>query len=144
MIDMRINVSHLRELQRALRATSDGMPKAIQSAAKEAAEITVKAARANAAGTQLPERIVAVGTTRAAAVRFYGHRPKGQSRSTDAHLQEFGGRAPLFGNRKHWFTVKPRKNSGYIIYPAIGETREEVSEVFLEKLQENIDRHYSS
>lgn len=144
MIDLKINISHLRELQRALKATSDGTPKVIQEAAKEAAEITVQAARANAAGTQLPSRIVAVGTTRAAAVRFRGHRPKGQSRTTDAALQEWGGRAPLFGNRKHWFTVKPKKRDGYIIYPAIRDTREEVAEVFMEKLQENIDRHFSA
>lgn len=144
MLDVRLNVSQLRELQRALRATTDGTPRVIQTAAKEAAEITVKAARANAAGTQLPDRIVAVGTTRAAAVRFYGHRPKGRSRTTDAIVQEFGGRAPLFGNRDHWHTVKPKKKDGYILYPAIRDTRQEVAAVFLDRLEGLLARHFNA
>ncbi|MFO7294323.1 MAG: hypothetical protein C0P76_014695 [Acidimicrobiia bacterium] len=144
MLDVRLNVSQLRELQRALRATTDGTPRVIQTAAKEAAEITVKAARANAAGTQLPSRIVAVGTTRAAAIRFYGHRPKGRSRTTDAFVQEFGGRAPLFGNMDRWYTVKPRKKDGYILYPAIRDTRQEVAEAFLDRLEDLLARHFNA
>lgn len=137
-----IKVSGLRELQRALRATSEQTPKVIQSAHKDVAGIVVRQAQQNTTST-LAQRIRAVGTTRKAAVRFLGHRPRGDARTTDALLQEFGGRAPLFGDRDHWYTVKAKKKSGYIVYPAIRDTRDEVMRRYLEALDEAIRRHFS-
>lgn len=138
-----IKVEGLRELQKALRQMSDQTPKAIQAAHKSVAGIVVAAAKRNASGSTLGDRIRAVGTTRTAAVRFLGHRPRGPSRTTDALLQEFGGRAPLFGNRNHWHEVKPRRKSGYFIYPAIRDTRQQVMDAYLEELDRAIRAHWS-
>ena len=140
---MRIQVEGLRELQRALRETSDETPKAIQTAHKKVAEIVASAARRNTSSAELQSRIRTFGTTRAAGLRFLGHRPKGDARSTDAFLQEFGGRAPLFGDRQHWFTVKAKRKSGYIIYPAIADTRDQVEDAYLAELDEAIAAHWS-
>lgn len=143
MTAVHVRVAGLRETQKALRETSDQAPKAIQSAHKSVAEIVAARARSYAAGTTLPDRIKAVGTTRVAAVRFYGHRPKGTVRTTDAALQEWGGRAPLFGNREHWFEVKRKNKRGYFIYPAVRSTREKVMDVYLARLDEAINRHFT-
>lgn len=140
---VRIEIEGLRELQKALKITSEQTPRAIQEAGKSVMEIVAARARLNAAGTRLASRIKVFGTTRAAGLRFLGHRPRGRSRSTDALLQEFGGRAPLFGDRDHWYTVKPKRRSGYIIYPAIAATRDEVLERYLDVLDEAIRRHYA-
>lgn len=138
-----LRVEGLRELQRALKETSDETPKAIQTAHKAVAQIVVDEARRNAAGTTLPSRIRVSGTTRRAAVRFLGHKRKGEARTTDALLQEFGGRAPLFGDREHWHTVKPKKKGGYYIYPAIGSTRDEVMKRYLDELDKALRRHFA-
>lgn len=132
----------LRDLQRALKETADETPKAIQTAHKAVAGIVVAEAQRNAAGTTLAARIRAFGTTRNAGVRFLGHKPRGKSRATDALLQEFGGRAPLFGNRDHWHTVKPKRKSGYLIYPAIRDTRQKVMDAYLDELDQAIRRHW--
>jgi hypothetical protein len=133
----------LRELQRALKATSEQAPKAIQSAHKAVAEIVAVAARRNTDSAELQSRIKTFGTTRAAGIRFSGHKPKGSSSSTDALLQEFGGRAPLFGDRNHWFTVKQPEKSGYIVYSAIASTPDEVEDRYLKELDKAIRQHWS-
>lgn len=138
-----MRVEGLRELQKALRATSEQTPKVIQTAHKEVAEIVAAEARRNASGTSLGSRIRAFGTTRAAGVRFLGHRPRGESKTTDAFLQEFGGRAPLFGNKNFWHTVKAPRKSGYFVYPAIASTRDEVEDRYLESLDRALKQHWS-
>lgn len=156
-MNLKVQVVGIRELQRALRATSDAMPKAIQNAHKSVAEIVVRAAKGNAAGTSMVDRIRAVGTTRDAKIRFLGHRQKPRSSrfigprlnriphkgNTDAFLQEFGGRAPLFGLRDHWHEVKARNRRGYIVYPAIRQTRDQVMERYAEALDEALQRHFA-
>lgn len=143
MSNLTIKVEGLREIQKALRQMSTETPRLIQSVHREVAEIIVPVARRNANSVELAQRITAVGTTRKAAIRFKGHKPKGRSRSTDALLQEFGGRAPLFGNLNFWHTVKPKRKQGYIIYPAIKATRQQVMDVYLAKLDEAIRRHWT-
>lgn len=136
-----LQVEGLRELQKALKQMSDETPKVIQEAHKEVAGIVVREAQTNTDSSELRGRIKAFGTTRRAGVRFSGHRPRG-SATTDAFLQEFGGRAPLFGNKNHWFTVKESRKGGYIIYPAIRDTRERMVDAYMEKLDESIQRHW--
>jgi len=139
----RARVAGLRELQKALKETSDEAPKAIQNAHKQVAAIVVRKARQNVSGTTLADRILVSGTTRGAAIRFKGHKPKGQSKSTDAFVQEFGGRAPLFGDRDHWHDVKPKNKRGYFIYPAIRETQDKVNDRYLKALDAAIARHWA-
>jgi len=134
-----MKIEGLRELQKALRQMSDKAPKVIQSAHKEVASVVVAEAKRNSDSAELASRIRAFGTTRAAGVRFLGHKTKGQSKTTDALLQEFGGRAPLFGDRDRWYTVKAKKRGGYIVYPAIRATRDEVNRIYLDELQKAID-----
>lgn len=143
MVQVTIHTVGLKELQKALRQTSDKAPKAIQNAHKAVAGIVVAEAQRNVSGTTLGDRIRAVGTTRNAAVRFLGHKRKGPSKATDALLQEFGGRAPLFGDRNHWFEVKPKRSSGYIVYPAIRDTRQEVMDRYLDELDEALRVHWN-
>jgi hypothetical protein len=138
-----IQVDGLRELQRALRATSEKAPKVIQTAHKQVAEITAKEAQRFAAGTTLGSRIKAFGTTRHAGVRLLGHKPKGSSKSTDARLQEYGGRVPLFGDRQHWFLVKAINPDGYYLNPAVEATHDQAMAIYLEKLDEALTRHFA-
>ena len=137
-MELVLRVEGLQELQRSLRAMSDETPKVIQAAHKEVAQIVVPVAQRNAASFALAARIDARGTVKGAAIRFRGHVPRGKSRTTDALLQEFGGRAPLFGDKNHWYQVKVKNPKGYIIYPAIRETRSEVERLYLSKLDEAI------
>ena len=142
-MEIALKVEGLRELQRSLRQMEEKTPKLIQSVHKDAAKIVLPVAQRKAGSAELAGRIIAVGTTKGAALRFKGHRPRGTAKSTDALLQEFGGRAPLFGNKNHWYTVKPKKQGGYIIYPAIKETRHQVEVVYLRMLDEAIRRYWS-
>lgn len=139
-----IRVTGLRQLQKALKETGDATPKAIQQAHKEVAEHVLLVAQASAAGTTLASRMRPVGTTRTAGIRFLGHQPKGTVRTTDAALQEWGGRAPLFGNRHRWFEVKPVNKQGYFINPAIRATRGHVMSVYELALDNAIRDHYSA
>ena len=143
MTDVKVRVTGLRELQRALKTTGEKTPKAIQSSHKVVADIVVTDARKRAAGTTLGPRIRASGTTRTAAVRFLGHKRKGKSSTSDAMLQEFGGRAPLFGNRDHWHTVKARNKQGYLIYPAIRATRGQVMARYMRELDRSVAAHFN-
>lgn len=131
-----VHVEGIPELQRALRRMQEGTPKVIQGAMKEVAEIVVAEAKRNAGSANLAARIDARGTVKGAMIRFRGHKPKGKSKTTDWRVQEFGGRAPLFGDRNHWYEVKPRNRKGWIIYPAIRSTRQQVMDAVLPKLDE--------
>lgn len=138
-----IRVEGIPQLQKALRQTAEKTPKVIQGAHKDVANIVVPVAQRNAASAELASRIIAVGTVKGAAIRFKGHKPKGRSRTTDARLQEFGGRAPLFGDRNYWYTVKAKNRDGYIVYPAIRETRDQVMRAYMSKLDEALRLYWA-
>jgi len=144
MVAPAVRVEGLRELQKALKATSEQPPKAIQKGHKRVAEIVTRVAKQKASGTTLPERITASGTTRKAQIRFKGHRNKrgSASKKTDAFLQEFGGSAPLFGNLAKRHIVKPRRKGGYIVYPAIAETRDRVEAEYIDIMDDELRLHW--
>ena len=93
----------------------------------EVAEFVARTARPKAASrprnvrTGRTERAIKTsGTQREAAIKV---------QTADAKIQEFGGRAPLFGNRSRWFQVRPQNRDGYFLYPAIRETGPTVSRI---------------
>lgn len=138
-----LHTTGLKELQKALKETSDKAPKAIQKAHKSVAGIVLRRVEKNLSGTTMGPRAKAFGTTRAAGIRFLGHKPKGDVKTTDALLQEFGGRAPLFGNRDVWNTVKPKNKKGYFVYPAVRDTRDEVMLAYGDALDKAVAEHWS-
>lgn len=159
MSELTLRVHGLRELQKALRETAEGTPKVIQQAHRQVVEeVLIPAAKRNLAGTSMVDRVKAFGTTREAGLRFLGHKPKRRksigptmtefatgrrATKTDAYLQEFGGRAPLFGNRNRWYTVKPKKRSGYFIYPAIRDTHGQFMDAYLKVLDEALRKYWA-
>lgn len=134
----RIVVSGLRETLTALRRVETGAPRAIAGAHKVIAErIVVPEAkrRANARPRRvrtgrIAASIRAGGTQRSPVIRV------GSRQVQDAKVQEFGGRAPLFGNRERWHVVRPRRKGGWFLFPAIRATRDRVMAEYLEALDD--------
>lgn len=133
----RIRVEGLRDLQRALRAVDAALPKELRQANKEAAEVVAGAARANfAAGTGVAPKVVpsvkALAQQRSASVKIGG------ARYPYALGSEFGGGKYGPGNPTprggHTTQFPPFKKSGYALYPAIAEKRDEVVEAYAEAL----------
>lgn len=74
------------------------------------------------------------GTQREAAIRVT---------ADDAKVQEFGGRAPLFGNRQRWYEVRPRNRDGYFLYPAVRDTKTQVQRFYLKGLDNAIRSYWN-
>lgn len=134
-----LHIQGLRETVSAMRRMKGETPKEVSKFHKEVARFVGQEAarRADArprrAHTGHISRSVKYrGTQREAAVRVT---------ADDARVQEFGGRAPLFGNRNRWFQVRPRRSEGYFLYPAVRDTSPQVQRFYLRGL-ENAIRSY--
>ena len=140
-----IIVDGVRELGSALRKTAGSTPKEIAKWHQTVAELVAREARRRAASRprktntgRIESTIRASGTQREAAVKVGGIRGVG-----DAHVQEFGGRAPLFGNRSNWNQVRTPNSEGYFLYPAVRESQPTVTRIYLRGLDEAIRQYWS-
>lgn len=134
-------VEGLRPLLTALRKTKDETPKEVSKYHKDVARFVAVEAqrRANARPRRTQSGHIAgsiktKGTQREAAIRVT---------AADAFVQEFGGRAPLFGNRNKWFQVRPKNRDGYFLYPAVRETSQTVQRFYLKGLDAAIRSYWN-
>lgn len=140
--DVSLVVTNLRPLLTALRRTAGESPKEVGLYHKRIADL-VATQSAHAANTRprkihtghIAASIRARGTQREATV---------QVRADDALVQEFGGRAPLFGNRLFWHQVRPKRKDGYFLYPTIRRMRPAIEKLYLEGLQKAISRYWKT
>jgi hypothetical protein len=136
-----LSVEGVRDTLTALRRVSGETPKEVSQYHKQVAEFVARAARPKAAGRprkthtgHIERAIKTSGTQREAAIKVS---------TADAKVQEFGGRAPLFGNRSRWYTVRAPNRDGYFLYPAIRETGPTVERIYLKGLDSAISRYWS-
>jgi hypothetical protein len=141
-----LQVSGLRELNKALRAMTNETPKEIARFHKRVAQLLVPEVKARADARPRKQRsgeiarsVRASGTQRSARILVGG---RGRD-SNPARVQEFGGRAPLFGNRSRWYQVRPRRSEGWFVGPAIKARRDAINRIYLKALDDTIRRHYS-
>ena len=140
---MKVQVDGLRELTKALRQTDKQAPKAVSRAHKKVAGIVVRQAQANARGRPRRQRMGHIEKTiKARGSQRRAQIAAGGSRAPDIFVQEFGGRVPLFGNQQRKVLARPRNRSGWFLYPAIRETRDEVMEAYLDELDDALRDHF--
>lgn len=132
----------LREFQRSLRFLEPEVKQRVKQANKELAEIVAVEARQRASArprkvqtNTFAPRIKTGLVLREPSIRVLGHPKKKGRTGSDAKVQEYGGRAPLFGNRSRWFEVRPRKKGGYFLFPAVKAKRDEFTRKYLEALE---------
>lgn len=136
-----LKVEGLREATSAMRKVKGETPKEVSQYHKQVAELVARESK-TAANTRprkvrtghIERAIRTRGTQREAAVRVV---------SPDAFVQEFGGRAPLFGNRNRWFTVRPRNKDGWFLYPTVKRNRDRINRFYLKGLEEAIKRYWA-
>lgn len=146
-IEYQVAFEGLREFQRLLKALPDEVKDELRATNKQLAEIVAAEARRRAnSRTPVENRTFGIAQSiktgnvlREPTIRVGGHRTRG-SRSTDAKVQEFGGRAPLFGNRNRWFDVRPKRQGGYFLYPAVKAKRDVIQDGYLNALEKAIRR----
>ena len=138
---MSIRVEGLREMTTAMRRVKGESPKEIGQYHKQVAEFVARDARARANTRPRANRtgrtaagIKTRGTQREAAIRVV---------TPDAHVQEFGGRAPLFGNRNFWFQVRPKNKGGWFLFPAVRANREAFNRFYIKGLETVIRRYWA-
>lgn len=136
-----LEVNGLRDMLTALRKVSGETPKEVSKYHKQAAEFVAGDARRRA---ESRPRNTQTGRT-ARGVKTSGTQREALIKVTtaDAFVQEFGGRAPLFGNRSYWFQVRPVNKSGYFLMPAVNENRATVERFYLKGLDSAISRYWS-
>jgi hypothetical protein len=134
-------VEGLRETLTAFRKLSGETPKEVSKYHKDVARFVGNEARRRAdsrpRGKQtghISRSIKERGTQREAAVRVT---------AADARVQEFGGRAPLFGNKDRWFQVREKQRSGYFLYPAVRDSSETVQRFYLRGLDNAIRSYWN-
>lgn len=145
--DTKVRLEGYREFQRVLKFLPDEVKAEIKKTNKQLAEIVAREARARANSRpgvkkrtfEVSQSIKTGMVLREPAIRVGGHRKRGQ-KSGDAKVQEFGGRAPLFGDRQRWFDVRPRNKSGYFLYPAVVAKRDAIADGYLDALDKAIRR----
>jgi hypothetical protein len=143
-LDIRTKVEGLREFQRVLKYLPDDVKDQVRATNKQLAEVIAREARQRANSRPVKNRTFGVSQSiktgnvlREPVVRVTGHRTKG---SSDARVQEFGGRAPLFGNKQKWFTVRPNSKDGYFLYPAVRAKRDVINKGYLDALEKALRR----
>jgi hypothetical protein len=148
MADARIKIEGLKEFQRTLRFLEPEVKEEIKRTNKALAEIIAVEARSRANSRDsvkqrtylISQSIVTGNVLREPTIRVKGHPRKRGSSGSDAKVQEFGGRAPLFGNRTKWFDVRPRKKGGYFLFPAVKAKRSQIRDGYLDALDKAIRR----
>lgn len=146
-VDTQVKIDGLREFQRTLKFLPDEVKTEVKKTNQQLAEIIAREARSRAntrPGVKkrsfgMSQSIKTGFTLREPSIRVGGHKRRGQ-KSSDAYLQEFGGRAPLFGNRQRWFEVRPREKSGYFLYPAVKAKRDVIASAYLDALEKALRR----
>jgi hypothetical protein len=135
-----LKVEGLREATTAMRKMKGETPKAVSQYHRQVAEFVARDVRARAESRprsahtgRTSKSVKASGTMREAKI-VVG--------SVDAYIQEFGGRAPLFGNRSKWHQVRPVNKEGYFLYPAVRANRDRISRFYLKGLEEAIARYW--
>jgi len=142
-----LRIEGLREFQRVLRFLPEDVKKEVKRTNQQLAEIVAREARAKANSRPgvknrtfgVSQSIKSGMVLREPAIRVGGHKRRGQ-RSSDAKVQEFGGRAPLFGNRQRFFQVRPRNKDGYFLYPAVRAKRDVIAKGYLDALDKALRR----
>jgi hypothetical protein len=136
-----LEVKGLREATGAMRKVKGQTVKEVSQYHKQVAEFVAQDARSKA---QTRPRTTRTGHT-AAAIRTRGTQREAAIRvvTPDAYVQEFGGRAPLFGNKNRWFTVRPKQKGGYFLFPAVKENRDRISRFYLKGLESAIARYWA-
>lgn len=136
-----IKVEGLREMTSAMRKVKGESPKEIGQYHKQVANFVAGDVRARANSRPRKNR---TGRT-AAGVKTRGTQREAAIRVTtpDAHVQEFGGRAPLFGNRNFWFQVRPKQKGGWFLFPAIRDNREAINRFYIKGLETVIRRFWA-
>lgn len=139
-----IQVDGLRELTKALRKMSGETPKEVSKFHKDVARFLVPEVKRRADARPRKTRTGRIaattrasGTQRKAAIKVGGIRGV-----EDAAVQEWGGRAPLFGDRTNWFQVRKTKRSGYFLNPAIRDNRQRIERFYLKGLDVAIKRYW--
>lgn len=134
-------VEGLRETVTAMRKMKGETPKEVSKYHKQVARFVALEATRRAQSRPRQTRtghiarsIKTRGTQREAAIRVT---------ADDARVQEFGGRAPLFGNRNRWFQVRAASRDGYFLYPAIRETGPTVQRFYLKGLEAAIRSYWN-
>lgn len=116
-----VRVEGLRELRRDLKVIDRKLPSELNRRLKKRVEVSV-----------LPDarRIATVKRGSIAKTLKVGTRGSSvviQSRHPGARTVHYGGRHPLFGNREHWYSQKPRP---FITQALAGKTRQIEAELF--------------
>jgi hypothetical protein len=146
-MEPKLQIEGLREFQRTLRFLPDEVKKEVKRTNQQLAEIIAQDARSRANSRPgvknrtfgVSQSIKSGFVLREPAIRVGGHKRRGQA-SSDARVQEFGGRAPLFGNRQRWFQVRPREKEGYFLYPAVRAKRDVIAKGYLDALDKALRR----
>lgn len=136
-----LQIDGLREATSAMRKVKGETVKEVSQYHKQVAEFVAQDARSKA---QSRPRKIHSGHT-AAAIRTRGTQREAAIRvvAPDAYVQEFGGRAPLFGNRNKWFTVRPKRKGGYFLFPAVKDNRDRINRFYLKGLESAIARYWA-
>jgi hypothetical protein len=146
--DVQVAVQGLKEFQRQLKNLEPAVKDEIKKTNKALAEIVATEARSRANSRPgvknrtytLSQSIVTGNVLSAPTIRVKGHPRKKGRTGSDAKVQEFGGRAPLFGNRAKWFDVRPRKQGGYFLFPAVKAKRDVIARSYLDALDKALRR----
>lgn len=143
-LNSQVRIDGLREFQRTLRFLPDEVKAEVKKTNKQLAEIVAKEARQRANTRPVKKRTFKTAQSirtglvlREPAIRVKGHGRRG---STDAMVQESGGRAPLFGDRTIWNTVRPKRKDGYFLYPAVRAKRGVINQGYLDALEKALRR----
>ena len=95
-----VQVTGLTDLSRSLKAAADGSSKRLRTGLKSAGQIVQRQAQKNSRWSRkIPNKIKVSVTNTAIAVYV---------KDPEAVIFEVGGRHPLFGDRRHWYTQEPR------------------------------------
>lgn len=129
-----IQIDGMKELRRSLRkyAEDNGYRDVLRESYGATASLVQDAARASASTSRMGARavasIVGKGTTTNATLK------------AGAGIPYYAGNE--FGSRRyHQFPIA--KKGGYHLYPTIAEKRDEITEIFLERLQAGLDAEFN-
>lgn len=135
-----LEIEGLRELTTSMRKIKGQSPREVGQYHKQVAEFVARDVRANA---NTRPRKARTGRT-AAAVKTRGTQREAAIRVTtpDARVQEFGGRAPLFGNRNKWYQVRAKNKSGWFLMPAVRDNRDRIARFYIKGLETVVRRFW--
>jgi len=139
-----LEVTGLRDLKKALKDVETFSPREISQAHKKVADLVVPEVKRRAASRPRKERGTGIeSTVRASGIQGGARVVIGNKGRTDAYVQEFGGRAPLFGDRSKWNQVRPWNRQGYFVFPAIRAKQDVIGRAYLEALDEVARRYFA-